>query len=256
MPWKLTVVLNYWNAKETYSRSGLLKCHGNLQSYWTTVIPRKLTVVLDYWITCEFEVGLWTSSDWSSKTWSSTCLIVWLTWNLQSYWTTAMPRKLTVVLGYWNVMETYIRIVLLNYLWIWGWTLNKLWLIFQDLILDLFDSLIDLKLTVVLDYWSAMETYSRIGLLECHGNLQSYWITSDLRVWGWGSNWSSAMAIGLSAWNIQSYWTTEMSWKLTVVLDYWNSMETYSRIGLLKCHGNLKSYWTTEMPWKSKVVLE
>jgi hypothetical protein len=53
-----------------------------------------------------------------------------------------------------------------------------------------------------------METYSRIGLLLCHGNLQSYW-------------------------------TTAMSWKLTVVLDYWNVTETYSRIGLLQCHGNL-----------------
>jgi hypothetical protein len=66
--------------------------------------------------------------------------------------------------------------------------------------------------------------FSRIGLLECHGNLQSYW-------------------------------TTVMPWKLTVVLDYWNAMETYSRIGLLECHGNLQSYGNTELPWKLTVVL-
>jgi hypothetical protein len=70
-----------------------------------------------------------------------------------------------------------------------------------------------------------METYSRIGLLQCHGNLQSYW-------------------------------TTTMPRKLTVVLDYYNSMETYSRIGLLQCHGNLQSYWTTTILWKLTVVLD
>jgi hypothetical protein len=32
------------------------------------------------------------------------------------------------------------------------------------------------ELTVVLDYYEAMETYSRIGLLRSYGNLQSYWI--------------------------------------------------------------------------------
>ena len=58
-----------------------------------------------------------------------------------------------------------------------------------------------LKLTVVLDYCEAMETYSRIGLLQSYGNLQSYWTTTKL-------------------------------WKLTVVLDYYETMETYSRIGL------------------------
>ncbi len=46
-----------------------------------------------------------------------------------------------------------------------------------------------------------METYSRIGLLKCHGNLQSYW-------------------------------TNGMPWKLTVVLDYSDAMETYSRINI------------------------
>ncbi len=43
-----------------------------------------------------------------------------------------------------------------------------------------------------------VETYSRIGLLRGYGNLQSYWTTTTL-------------------------------WKLTVVLDYYNAMETYSR---------------------------
>ncbi len=35
------------------------------------------------------------------------------------------------------------------------------------------------------------------------------------------------------------------TWKLTVVLDYYGAMETYSRIGLLRSHGNLQSCWTT-----------
>ncbi len=47
--WKLTVVLDYYEAMETYSRIGLLRSYGNLQSYWTTTKLRKLTVVLDYY---------------------------------------------------------------------------------------------------------------------------------------------------------------------------------------------------------------
>ncbi len=35
------------------------------------------------------------------------------------------------------------------------------------------------KLTVVLDYYEAMETYSRIGLLLSYGNLQSYWTSTN-----------------------------------------------------------------------------
>jgi hypothetical protein len=62
-----------------------------------------------------------------------------------------------------------------------------------------------LKLTVVLYYYEAMETYSRIGLLRSYGNLQSYWTTTKL-------------------------------WKPTVVLDYYEAMETYSRIGLLEVY--------------------
>ena len=34
---------------ETYSRIGLLRSYGNLQSYWTTTKLWKLTVVLDYY---------------------------------------------------------------------------------------------------------------------------------------------------------------------------------------------------------------
>jgi hypothetical protein len=79
-----------------------------------------------------------------------------------------------------------------------------------------------LKLTVVLDYYEAMETYSRIGLLRSYGNLQSYW-------------------------------TTAKPWKLTVVLDYYEAMETYSRIGSLRSYGNLQSYWTTVL--RSMLVL-
>ncbi len=33
-----------------------------------------------------------------------------------------------------------------------------------------------MKLTVVLDYYNAIGTYSRIGLLQCNWNLQSYWL--------------------------------------------------------------------------------
>ncbi len=50
-----------------------------------------------------------------------------------------------------------------------------------------------------------VETYSRIGLLRSYRNLQSYWTTKKL-------------------------------WKLTVVLDYYEAMETYSRIGDEPCN--------------------
>jgi hypothetical protein len=56
--------------------------------------------------------------------------------------------------------------------------------------------------------------------------------------------------------NLQSYWTTTKLWELTVVLDYYEAMETYSRIGLLRSHGNLQSYWTTTKLWKLTVVLD
>ncbi len=46
------------------------------------------------------------------------------------------------------------------------------------------------------------------------------------------------------------------SLKLTVVFDYYKAMETYSRIGLLRSHGNLQSYWTTTTLWKLTVVLD
>ncbi len=55
------------------------------------------------------------------------------------------------------------------------------------------------------------ETYGRIGLLRSHGNLQSYWTTTKL-------------------------------WKLTVVLDYREAMETHSCIGMLLGPRNLQSY--------------
>ncbi len=48
-----------------------------------------------------------------------------------------------------------------------------------------------------------------------------------------------------TAWNLQSYWTTTKLRKLTVVLNYYEAMQTYSRIGLLQSYGNLQSYWTT-----------
>jgi hypothetical protein len=49
-PVKLTVVLDYYEAIETYSRIGIRRSYGNLQSYWATTTKLwKLTVVLDYW---------------------------------------------------------------------------------------------------------------------------------------------------------------------------------------------------------------
>ena len=34
-------------------------------------------------------------------------------------------------------------------------------------------------------------------------------------------------------------------WELTVVLDYYEALETFSRIGLVRNYRNLRSYWTT-----------
>ena len=45
--WKLSVLLEYQDVKETYSRIVLLRSYENLQSYWTTAKLWKLTVVLD-----------------------------------------------------------------------------------------------------------------------------------------------------------------------------------------------------------------
>ncbi len=56
--------------------------------------------------------------------------------------------------------------------------------------------------------------------------------------------------------NLQSYWTTAELGKLTVVLDHYEDMETYSRIRLLRSYGNLQSYWTTAKLWKFTVVLD
>ncbi len=108
-----------------------------------------------------------------------------------------------------------------------------------------------------------METYSRIGLLKCHGNLQSYWTTelpvhlrwalkyvgSGIRLTDVGlfeqSDWTETYSrIGLQGCqgNLQSYWPTEMPWELTVVLANSDAMGTYSRIELRRCHENLQSY--------------
>ncbi len=43
--WNITVVLDCYEAMETYSRIGILRSYGNLQSYWTTTKLWKLTVV-------------------------------------------------------------------------------------------------------------------------------------------------------------------------------------------------------------------
>ncbi len=47
---KLTRILEHCEAMETYSRIGILRSYGNLQSYWTNAKLWKLTVVLEYLI--------------------------------------------------------------------------------------------------------------------------------------------------------------------------------------------------------------
>ncbi len=83
-----------------------------------------------------------------------------------------------------------------------------------------------MKLTVVLDYW---KLWNLTVVLDCYETVETYSSIGLLRTYG----------------NLQTYWTTTKLWKLTVVLDYYESMETYSRIGLLRTYGNLQSYWTT-----------
>ncbi len=77
---------------ETYSRIGLVRRYGNLQSYWTSTKLWKLTVVLDYYEAMETysRIGLVRSYG-----------------NLQSYWTSTKLWELTVVLDYYEAMETY-----------------------------------------------------------------------------------------------------------------------------------------------------
>ena len=80
---------------ETYSRIGLLRSYGNLQSYWTTKKLWKLTVVFDYYEAMELTVVL-------------------------DYYE---AMKLTVVLDHYEAMETYSRIGLLvkcnPKIWLW-----------------------------------------------------------------------------------------------------------------------------------------
>ncbi len=96
---------------ETYSRIGLLRSYGNLQSYWTTTKLWKLTVVLDYYELLNLIVLL----DYyeAIETYGRIGLLRNLG-NLQSYWTTTRLWKLTVVLDYYEAMETYSRIGLLR----------------------------------------------------------------------------------------------------------------------------------------------
>ena len=81
---------------ETYSRIGLLRSYGNLQSYWTTTKLWKPKVVLDYHEAMKTygRIGLPRTDG-----------------NLQSYWTTTKLLKLIVVLDYYEANETYSRIV-------------------------------------------------------------------------------------------------------------------------------------------------
>jgi hypothetical protein len=50
--------------------------------------------------------------------------------------------------------------------------------------------------------------------------------------------------------------TINQVWELTVVLDYYEAIGIYSRIGLLRSYRNLQSYWTSAKLWKLIVVLD
>ncbi len=77
---------------------------------------------------------------------------------------------------------------------------------------------------VISKYTKVFETYSRIIL----GNLQSY--CELLR------SYETYSCIGLlrSYENLRSYWTTTKLWKNTVVLDYYEAIETYIYISFLR----------------------
>ncbi len=55
---KLTVVLDYCEELETYSRIELLRSYGNLQSYWNTRKLQKITVVFEYYEAMEIHGGI------------------------------------------------------------------------------------------------------------------------------------------------------------------------------------------------------
>jgi hypothetical protein len=102
---------------ETYSRIGLLKRYGNLQSYWTIEMPTKLTVVLGLRLKLLETIRDLCLSNLEKVITKSTQERATqnkiLQRNLQSYWTTTNLRKLTVVLGTYKFKETYIRIRLI-----------------------------------------------------------------------------------------------------------------------------------------------
>ena len=50
--------------------------------------------------------------------------------------------------------------------------------------------------------------------------------------------------------------TNPEKWKLTVVLDYYEAMETCSRIGLLRSYGNLQSYFRAALTILSDLATE
>ncbi len=72
-----------------------------------------------------------------------------------------------------------------------------------------------------MDYYEAMESYSRIELLRSYENLQSYCTTTKL--------WKLTLVL--------HYY--EAMEKLTLVLHYYEAMESYSRIELLRSYGSL-----------------
>ncbi len=68
--WKLTVVLDYYEAKETYSRIGLKRCQGNLQSY-SPMAPGSFpftisvsTSVLSFLLFSSFTTINYTRNEW------------------------------------------------------------------------------------------------------------------------------------------------------------------------------------------------
>ncbi len=82
---ELTVVFEYYEAPETYSRIWVPRGYGNIQSYLSTKMLSKHTVVFEYHEAMETYSRIWVLQGFR---------------NLQSYLSTTGLKKLTVVLEY------------------------------------------------------------------------------------------------------------------------------------------------------------
>ncbi len=85
---------------ETYSRIGLIRSYGNLQSYWTNTKLSKLTVVLDYYEAMETysRIGLLQSYGNLQSYWTITGTYV-PTWESSSHGSTGRRAELSHVLS-------------------------------------------------------------------------------------------------------------------------------------------------------------